>query len=88
MQVGRPIHRTTTGVIQEAGAGGICQGIRLVSGSDAATATIRQNGSGGQTLFLMKAASELVDESRIPFVFEGELHVTLTGTDPTVTGFV
>ncbi len=88
--VGRAIRRTTTGTLHPSPGGGVCFGCRLAGGADAATATVRENGSGGSILFVLKAGIEAVDKDSlsIPFHFQGELHVTITGTTPEFTAFV
>ena len=84
---GRPIHVTATAVLQA--GGGHCFGMRLVGGADAAVITVREEGALGAILFTMKAGIALVDEMRIPFRFEGDLHATLdSGTTPDITAFV
>lgn len=85
---GRPVHVTATAILH-AGAGGTCFGVRLVGGADASVITIRGDGATGAILFTMKAGTLLVDEMRIPFRFEGDLHVTLeSGTTPDITAFI
>lgn len=61
------------------------KGIRLISGSDAATAQLKQTNTSGATLCSLKAASGGVDESVIEFSCDtGTLHLDLTGTSPEV----
>lgn len=57
-------------------------GVRLVGGSDAATALIKLTDTNGAVLMSLKtAAASGVDESQIEFTVDGGLiHLDLTGT--------
>jgi hypothetical protein len=57
-------------------------GARLAAGADAATMTIREGSGAGRILAKLGAAAGLCDEFRIPVMFSGNVHVTLTGTAP------
>lgn len=83
----KSIDASTTGAYMSGKAGQIYQlaGARLVAGSDAALAVIREtNGSGRELVRLSAGAANGVDEF-MPLAgidFAGNLHVTLTGTAP------
>lgn len=61
------------------------KGVRLVAGTDAATALIKATNTAGDVLYSLKAAAEGVDEGRICFTCDsGVIHVDLTGTSSEV----
>jgi hypothetical protein len=84
-ETGRSVRRTNTGNITGADAGGTCLGGTLTPGSDDCSVVFRENGSGGTVLFTVKALA-LVGTVSIPgpFRFEGQLHATVSGTNPEV----
>ncbi len=67
---------------------GICTAIRLVGGSTAATAVIREGGSGGTIITTLKAGIDGVDNHSHDFYYEGGLHLTLTGTGVEATVYI
>lgn len=78
------IERNTTGDITTASAH--LRGVVLTAGSDAASVVVRAGGSGGTTILTLKAATATSEPTGyIPDVLcAGGIHVTLTGTGPTV----
>lgn len=67
---------------------GILVGWKLVGGSTAATAVLRENGSSGTIIDTLKAAIDTVVATSEDIYYEGQLHVTLTGTGAEVYLFV
>lgn len=61
-------------------------GARLVGGSNAATATIREVDGSGRILVVLAAAAGAADdfEPAEGVDYVGNVHVTLTGTAPTL----
>lgn len=58
----------------------------LAAGSDAATATVREGGSGGTVRLTVKAAANTTEIVPLPDVqFSEGVHVTLAGTGPVVS---
>lgn len=81
--VSRPNRVTATGTAFDAGAATECTmiGARLVAGSAAATATIRETDGSGTILAELSApAAAATDEFVIPVTFRQKVHVTLAGT--------
>lgn len=81
-----PSHITATGDIYAQGRAGSVTALRLNAGSDAATAVFRTGGASGTIVWTLAAAATLGESDHFPvgLYFEDGLHVTLTGTDPTV----
>lgn len=79
----RSVSATATGTL-DAGVGTL-RSVGLCGGSDAATATIRTGGSGGTVICkLGVAANTSVQRVYVSGVAYSDLHVTVTGTSPTV----
>lgn len=70
-----------------AGARGVLAGARLRAGGDAATATIRETDGNGRILAVLGAAAGQSDESRWEIGFTGQVHVTVSGSNPIVLLF-
>jgi hypothetical protein len=80
-----PTYLDATGNVGPA-SGGTLRAVSLAAGSAAATATIRQGGSGGSIILTIKAAAnESHSTARLDAVYAGQLHVTLAGTGAVVT---
>lgn len=62
------------------------KGVRLIGGSDAATAQIKIGDTNGQILMSLKcAAANGIDEANICFTVDGgKIHLDLTGTSAEV----
>lgn len=78
------VERSSTGDITTASAS--LRGVVLTAGSDAASVVVRSGGSGGTVILTLKAATATSEPTGyIPDVLcSGGIHVTLTGTGPTV----
>jgi len=67
------------------------RGARLVAGSDAASAIIRETDGSGRVLAKLSAGAALaVDEWNPPgpVAYQANVHVTITGTGPQLNLFV
>lgn len=85
---GTPVRITATGSVH-AGPVGVCYGLSLTGGSDAATAAIRLDGSGGTVVLTLKAAANVTVPWFPPVGFRfSDLHVTLSGTGPELTALI
>lgn len=62
----------------------VLAGARLVAAEEAATAVIRETDGSGRVLCVLAAAVGEADESAVPVVYQGQVHVTLAGTDATL----
>jgi hypothetical protein len=60
----------------------IC-GVKLMSGSDASTVTIKQNATGGDVVYEAKAASAGQNYDRVQMELDSA-YVTISGTTPKV----
>lgn len=78
------LERNSSGDITTSSAS--LRGVVLTAGSDAATVAVRAGGSGGTVILTLKAATATSEPTGyIPDVLcSGGIHVTLTGTGPTV----
>ncbi len=85
MDASRIMQRTTTGDVTTGSA--YLRSVVLTGGSDAATAVIKAGGSGGTTMLTLAAATGVVAASGDLHnaLCSGGIHVTLTGTGPSVT---
>lgn len=79
---------TATGDIYAEGKKGLVTELTLTAGADVATATFREGGSGGTVLHVISAPANTSVPVDFPsgMLFQDGLHVTLTGTSPSVTG--
>lgn len=77
---------TAGGAFGEAQARGALGGARLVSGVAAGEAVIREGSGAGRVLIHLKAAAALPDDCFPggPITYQGQLHVTITGTPASV----
>lgn len=77
---------TATGNVGVA-TGGVLAFVVLTAGSDAATLTLKQGGSGGAVIMVLKAAADTSVAVPIPagLTYYGQLHATFTGTGPAAT---
>lgn len=79
--------RTTTGELATAGVPVVVTAVVLTAGADAASVVLRDGGAGGTVRLTLKAAAN----SSVPVIFPSGVvfgsgvHVTLTGTSPTVS---
>lgn len=81
----RPYHIDATGDVGGAN-GGALYAVVLTGGSDAATLTLRENGSSGATILIVKAAiNTTVTVPLSGANYDGQLHCTLGGTGPVAT---
>jgi len=73
-----------TGQLYARGLCGSVTALTITAGADAATATLRDGGSGGTIIGAISAPAGESRWQEFPagFVFRDGLHVTLTGTDP------
>jgi len=74
----------TTGPLSAGGAAVTLRGVVLTGGSDAATATIKRNGSGGTVVLTLKAAIGVTVAVPLCMMIQ-DPYLTLTGTGPTFT---
>lgn len=66
----------------------VLAGARLVAGDAAdATAVIRETDGSGRILMVLAAGQGTADESCLPLLFRGNVHVTVTGADAVVLLF-
>lgn len=77
---------TATGDVGSTGSGSLLF-VLLTAGSDAATLTLRQGGSGGSIIMVVKAPTGESVPVPIPggANYTGQLHATLAGTGPVAT---
>lgn len=86
-ELGVPREFTATGDIDTAGVVVAFKGVSLTGGSDAATATLKEGGSGGTTRLVIKAAANVTVVVPIPFGIRAP-HLTLAGTGPSFTAYM
>lgn len=90
MGVSRSVDATAGGAFCSVVQGKFC-GARLVAGSNAAKATIREVDGSGAILAVLSAGAALASDEFSPFqavVYSTALHVTITGTSPQLNLFV
>lgn len=85
---GTPVRITATGSVH-AGPVGVCYGLSLTAGVDAASAAVRVEGSGGAIVLTLKAAANTTAPWFPPAGMRfSDLHVTFTGTSPELTALI
>lgn len=85
----RAINKTATATLKS--GSGVLHSAKLVAGVDAATAIYKSGGASGDVILVLGANAAGATDGhtfRDGVVFNGDLHVTITGTTPNATAEV